>query len=84
MERKLSLAQVSEKWRKRLASQKIGSPLAKLSSFFGNCFPQIVIIVSTSIKIAPIKKTLFPLDRESFSTSKVKDLLKNTETLLQL
>ena len=83
MERKLSLAQVSEKWKEKLASQKIGCPLAKLSSFFGNCFPRILIIVSTNRKIAPIKKQ-FSLDRESFSTSQVKDLLKNTETLLQL
>ena len=52
-------------------------PIAKLCSFFEECVPQIHIIVSTSRKCNPGQKTLFPLDKECVSTSRVKDLLKN-------
>ena len=58
------------------ATQKISCPLAIISCFFENCFLPIPIMASTSRKIALIKKALFPLDRKSVSTSRMKNLLK--------
>ena len=77
----------SDKYRKKwfCTSQYISCPLVILSSFTENCFPQIPIIVSTRRNIAPTKKkTLFLLDRKSFSITQVKDLLENKENLPQL
>ena len=45
--------------------------------FLWKLFPLIPVIDSTSRKISLIKKTPFPLDRKSVSTSRIKDLLKN-------
>ena len=56
---------------------KTSCPPARISSFFENSFPLIPVIDSTSRKISLIKKTPFPLDRRSVSTSRIKDLLKN-------
>ena len=59
------------------AIHKTSCPPARISSFFENSFPLIPVIDSTSRKISLIKKTPFPLDRRSVSTSRIKDLLKN-------
>ena len=64
-------------------SQKTSCPLARISSFFENCFPLIPIMASTSRKIALIKKTPFPLGIKSVSTSQMKDLLKNAFPLYE-
>ena len=56
--------------------QKIPYLLAITSSFFENCFPA-PLIASTNRKIALVKKKLFPLDRKSVSTIRIKDLLQN-------
>ena len=57
--------------------QKIPYLLAITSSFFENCFPPPPLIASTNRKIALVKKKLFPLDRKSVSTIRIKDLLQN-------
>ena len=50
---------------------------SKNKLFLWKLFPLIPVIDSTSRKISLIKKTPFPLDRKSVSTSRIKDLLKN-------
>ena len=40
-------------------SREITCPLARIGFFFENCFPLILIMVSTNRKIAPIKKHFF-------------------------
>ena len=50
---------------------------SKNKLFLWKLFPLIPVIDSTSRKISVIKKTPFPLDRKSVSTSRIKDLLKN-------
>ena len=57
--------------------RKISYPLARIRFFLENCFSLIPIMVSTSRKIALIKK-LFSLHKKSVSTSRVLDFLKNT------
>ena len=71
------------KWKKIVSiSQIISCPLAKLSSFFENCFPRIPIIVS-QVENNSDQKALFPLERKSVSTSRRKDLLKYTFPLFE-
>ena len=82
--KKLSLAGVSEKWKKNKkvpTSQKISCLLARISSFLENCFFLIPVTFSTSSKIALTKKTLFPLGRNSFSNSWIKDFEKSVTTI---
>ena len=52
------VVEVSEKWRKRMVStsREISFPLAKIRSFFENCFLLIPIMVSTRRKIALTKR----------------------------
>ena len=50
---------------------------SKNKLFLWKLFPLVPVIDSTSRKISLIKKTPFPLDRKSVSTSRIKDLLKN-------
>ena len=61
-------------------SQKISCPLARINSFFENCFFLIPIMFSTSSKIALTKKILFPLGVKSVSTSWMKDIEKYVTT----
>ena len=62
-------------------SQKISCLLARISCFSENCFFLIPITFSTSSKIALTKKTLFPLGRNSFSNSWIKDFEKSVTTI---
>ena len=57
-------------------SQKISCPLAVISSFFENCFPLNPNGFHKE-KNSSEKTVLFPLDRKSVSTSRMKDLLEN-------
>ena len=58
-------------------SQKISCLLARISSFFENCFPPNSNNGFYQQKNSSDQKALFPLDRKSVSTSWMKDLLKN-------
>ena len=58
-------------------SQKISCPLARISSFFENCFPPNSNNCFHKQKNSSDQKTLFSLDRKSVSTSRIKNLLKN-------
>ena len=60
-------------------SQKISCPLARISPFL-DCLLLISIMVSTSSKIALTKKILFPLNRKSVCTSRMKDIQKYVST----
>ena len=62
-------------------SQKISCLLARISCFSENCLFLIPITFSTSSKIALTKKTLFPLGRNSFSNSWIKDFEKSVTTI---
>ena len=56
-------------------SRKVSCLLAKISSFFENCFPLIPIMFPQQ-KTSSDQETLFPLDRKSVCTSRIKDFLK--------
>ena len=58
-------------------SQKISYALAIISSFFKNCFSTNSNNGFHYQKNNCHQKTLFPLDRKSVTTSRMKDLLKN-------
>ena len=60
-------------------SQKISCPLARINPFL-DCLLLISIMVSTSSKIALTKKILFPLNRKSVCTRRMKDIQKYVST----
>ena len=64
-------------------SQKISSPLARISSFLG-CLLIIPIMVSTSRKIALTKEILFPLSRKYVYTNRMKDIEKYVSTIQKI
>ena len=61
--------------------RKISFPPARISSFFQNYFYLILIIVSTSSKIALTKKILFPRGTRSCFNSWMKDIEKYVATI---
>ena len=62
-------------------SRKTSCPLARMSSFFENCFLVILIMVSTSSKMALTKEILFPQGRKSVCTIRIKDYEKYVSTI---
>ena len=58
-------------------SQKISYPIARITSFFENCFPPNFSNAFHQQKNSSDQKVLFLLDRKSVSTYQMKDLLKN-------
>ena len=61
--------------------RKISFPPARISSFFQNYFYLILIMVSTSSKIALTKKILFPRGTRSCFNSWMKDIEKYVATI---
>ena len=59
-------------------SQKISCPLARIRSFFENCF---LPNSNNGFQNNSDEKTPFPLGRKSVSTCRMKDLLKNMFSL---
>ena len=64
--------------KKRFLLTRISCPLAIISFFFENCFPPNSNNAFHLQKNSSDQITLFPLDKKSVSTRRMKDLLKNT------
>ena len=58
-------------------SQKLSCPLARISSFFENCFSPNSNNGFHQQKNSSNQKTLFPRNRKSLFLSRMNDLLKN-------